>query len=210
MPAAAERRARPTRVSGGGTALAALVWGTGELGSSPPPPPRVASSAANGTAEVRPGGFSWGRGGAAGRPGAVDAYVGRGRGGRGRGGPGRGRRRPGRPRRRRGPGRTGLAKEPPSGARAPGGEGGPPPHLPRLRPRLHRPGQPGAGAAPLQPRVPRARTRLGRGTPTPPAMRARAAPRETRAAAGARDIAQAHASRADHRLLKHTEPLPLH
>jgi hypothetical protein len=117
-----------------------------------------------------------------------------------------GRPRPGRPRR---PCRTGLAKQSPSAARAPRPAAGRPPHLPRLRPRLHRPGQPGAGAAALQPRVPRARTRLGRGTEIPPAMRARAAPGGTRAAAGGRGIAHADASRADHRRFMITVPFQL-
>jgi hypothetical protein len=106
---------------------------------------------------------------------------------------GRRRARPGRPRRWR-PGRTGLAKQRPSATRAPRPAVGLPPRLLRLRPRPSRP-----GAAALQPRVPRARTRLGRGTEAPPAMRARAALGETRAAPGGRGIAHADASRADHR-----------
>jgi hypothetical protein len=93
-------------------------------------------------------------------------------------------------------GRTGLARQRRTAARAPRPAVCPPLRLPRLRPR--RPSQPGAGAAALQARVPRARTRLRRGTEAPPAMRAPAAPGETRAAPGGRGIAHADAFRADH------------
>src|SRR5229473_3437958 len=59
MPAAAERRARPTRVSGGEIMMAALYRHTEDLARSRPGHSVVTTRAANGTAEIRPGCVSW-------------------------------------------------------------------------------------------------------------------------------------------------------
>src|SRR5216684_4055416 len=75
MPAVAERRARPTRVSGGEIMMAALYRDTEDLARSRPGHSAVTTRAANGTAETPYPWWSW-KTGVGGRDGRDEDHAG--------------------------------------------------------------------------------------------------------------------------------------